>query len=240
VNEVLRATAPVVPETVSLAALRRGEADFTTPGRLLIVEGETDADLAQTAALAARSGPPTCWAGPAAFAFYLPALFAIPTGTPAPVPCQPPFLLINGSMHMASVHQKNRAIESGYLDVEVNDQTFAQGGLAARAIAALRAGQSVALYHFRDETEDAHKINTRLVQTARQILDAVLPGTLVLFGGETSQTVLRETGAVHCRILKQIDWGVVLMEACTPHGTFNIITKSGGFGPPDLLERISL
>ena len=238
-TEILAQTCPTDISTVSLDQLRSGPVDFKSLSPLIVVEGETENDLTLTARMAQQNELPTCWAGPAAFAFQLLELFHIPSGEPLPARCEQPFLLVNGSMHIASVSLKDAAIQSGFVPVEVDVARFAADGLAQAAVEALKNGKNVALYHVRMEGDEAAGINHRLTSLTQQILESVLPGTLILFGGETSQDVLRNTGSARCRIINQIDWGVVLMEAVTDLGEFKIITKSGGFGSPDFLERIT-
>jgi len=220
--------------TVSLNELRTGKAVFQTSERILMIEGETENDLKLTAEAAVKSGLPTCWAGPAAFAFYLPKLFGMQHRPVAAGPCTVPFLLVNGSMHPASLRQTDRAVSLGFVSAEVSESRQN----VSVAIDALKNGKHAALYHARMTGDTAEGINRRLTDAARQVLHDVQPGTLLIFGGETAQSVLRSIGATACRIINQIDWGVVLIEAQTPNGAQKIITKSGGFGTDNLIERI--
>lgn len=220
--------------TVSLHQLRKGSAGFQTLQNIVMVEGETEKDLQRTAKLAKRGTMPTCWAGPAAFAFHLAKLFKLDSGPVAPSACPAPILLVNGSLHPASIRQTARAVQKGCFPVELSETRQD----ASAAIAALKNKKCVALYHVRMEGDAAAAINRRLTATAAQILRKVRPGTLLIFGGETSQSVLRSIGATACRIISQIDWSLVLIEAQTTHGVLKIITKSGGFGADNLIERI--
>lgn len=238
VVDIVSATSRTVLDVIDLAGLRAGQADLTSPNRIVIVEGESDDDLERTALLATQGSLPTCWAGPAAFAFHLLQLFNVRTGTPQAAKCKKPFLIVNGSLHPVSIGQTDYAIAQGFVPVEVDAERFERGNLASKAIAALKEGKDVALYHVCLVHRDPEGVNRRLTTLTQQILESVLPGTLLFFGGETSQTLLRRVEAGHCRIINQIDWGIVLIEASTPSGAFNIVTKSGGFGPPDFLERI--
>lgn len=236
VSGILRLTTQAALTALPLQVLRGGDSTIPAGDGICAVEGETDEDLLLTAQAAQRSpAPPTCWAGPGAFVYHLTGLFDIPLSTPRPPVCPRPFLLVNGSMHPASIAQKDRALQQGYADVPITE-THRE---TAAAIEALKERRDAALYHVRMEGDAAEGINRRLTAAARSVLEAAVPGTLLLFGGETAQSVLRRLGEVRCRIVNQIDWGVVLMEASTPQGTFSIVTKSGAFGAADFLKRIS-
>jgi uncharacterized protein YgbK (DUF1537 family) len=60
------------------------------------------------------------------------------------------------------------------------------------------------------------------------------PGTVFLSGGDTAREVLKALGASDVDIRSELYPGVVHLTS----GELSFLTKSGGFGPPDLLSRI--
>ncbi|MDR2454969.1 MAG: four-carbon acid sugar kinase family protein [Deltaproteobacteria bacterium] len=60
------------------------------------------------------------------------------------------------------------------------------------------------------------------------------PGTIFLSGGDTAREVLKALGASDIEIRSELYPGVVHLTS----GELSFLTKSGGFGPPDLLSRI--
>jgi uncharacterized protein YgbK (DUF1537 family) len=62
--------------------------------------------------------------------------------------------------------------------------------------------------------------------------------TLVVSGGETSAALLREAGVGVLRVGGEVLPGLPLCHAVEAPGFPAIVTKSGGFGPPDTLLRL--
>jgi uncharacterized protein YgbK (DUF1537 family) len=62
--------------------------------------------------------------------------------------------------------------------------------------------------------------------------------TLVLTGGETAAAVLDAAGIHLLRVKGEILPGLPLCHAVDLPGFPDLITKSGGFGPPDTLLRL--
>jgi len=236
INTVLRKTSDAAITTIPLAALRNGDNAIGGGSEIVIVEGETSEDLTQTATLVCNGRTPTCWAGPAAFASHLPALFNVRTGAAPPLAFDTPFLLVNGSKHPLAIAQTAAAVAAGFIPVVVCRETSSLD----TALDALRTGRNVALYHHPKADDGPAGVSRRLIAAVEVLLTRGAPGTTILFGGETAQAVLRMLASQSCRIINEIALGLVLIETSGARGSFRIITKSGAFGTPDLIRECLL
>ena len=63
------------------------------------------------------------------------------------------------------------------------------------------------------------------------------PDSLFVCGGETAHAILRELQINHLNLLGEILPGVPL--ARTLDRQLTVVTKSGGFGDPDTLQRLA-
>jgi D-threonate/D-erythronate kinase len=79
-------------------------------------------------------------------------------------------------------------------------------------------------------------VSTRLAMGVTQFIPDL--NTLVLTGGETAAAVLKAVGIRLLRVEGEILPGLALSRAVNLPGFPALITKSGGFGPPDTLLRL--
>ena len=69
---------------------------------------------------------------------------------------------------------------------------------------------------------------------AAKIIRASSPKTVFLSGGDTAREVLKSLEAADIEIVSELSPGVVHLTA----GGLSLLTKSGGFGPPELLSEL--
>jgi uncharacterized protein YgbK (DUF1537 family) len=86
-----------------------------------------------------------------------------------------------------------------------------------------------------EELGDPDRVVCALALAAAGAFRAASPGALALFGGETALAVLRELGVAALRPRTELWPGVIESAAA---GGLTVITKSGGFGPEDVFERL--
>jgi uncharacterized protein YgbK (DUF1537 family) len=86
--------------------------------------------------------------------------------------------------------------------------------------------------------EIPYRISKNIAQLVREITLRIQPGTMVLIGGDTSLEVVNALGITSVIPYDEISTGVVLSEAEGKDVSFNLITKSGGFGEQDVLLNI--
>lgn len=89
-------------------------------------------------------------------------------------------------------------------------------------------------------TEDLRvRISGQLGQLVRRLLDGGLDATLLCTGGDTLLALMRAVGAAELTPMCDLDTGAVLTNFVYLGKTYHIISKSGGFGEPDLFIRLA-
>jgi uncharacterized protein YgbK (DUF1537 family) len=202
--------------------------------RILVFDAETEEDLHDIGRRIASTETPRATAGCSGFASVLPGLLGLPR---SPVPgarLDPPMLVVCGSLQEASLTQVERAEEAGF-------PSFLLDGAAARVIADALSSRGMAIV--KTAIVGSCKRSSRAVSRntgvlARKIYSMVRPSTLVLFGGDTAYGVASALGIQGMRPVREISQGVVVSRARRAGHGLCLITKAGGFGPPDVLLRI--
>jgi uncharacterized protein YgbK (DUF1537 family) len=169
-------------------------------GRILVCDGESEADLAAIAGALHAWGGPFLAAGPAGFAAYWRRNLPGERHAVNPLPRPARWLLVCGSLHPVSRRQAERAQELG---VEVlstprtmeNSET-ALVDLAAQAIAAIEHGRA---------------------------------SGLIVFGGDAARAIFTMLGGRLLRPLGEVAPGVPFSLLERPGGALPVITKAGGF-----------
>ena len=89
---------------------------------------------------------------------------------------------------------------------------------------------------------DTRQIGERIVfnlgRAAKKLIDSGFGGTLCLFGGDCVSAALGRLGCRGLLPVREIEPGVVVSRAFLPDGELTLVTKSGGFGSPDILEKL--
>ncbi len=182
---------------------------------------------------------------------------------PPPVPPAPtPLLILAGSLEATSLAQVRAGLRA---DVEalalLPDDCFPVGGarpgrqsvrLAAEAV---DAGRSVLLYTVTDARrrqryldlaaerglDDPPSAVARAMGSVAADVLAAAPSlaALAAFGGDTSVATLHALGLDSMRPRGQIHPGVIHAQLDLPGRTLPFVTKSGGFGPEDLVARLA-
>jgi len=203
-----------------------------------------------------------CCAGAAGFAGRIAARLARGGRRVAAVHRRGPVLLVNGSLHERSLAQVRHAPKG-----TVESRRLGPGALFAgdgcpgdarnvveSASAALRGGRDVLLYtivegkeravYERCAAEHGAEEPPRAVAGALGALTAAVVGAVdglgavAVFGGETAVAVLRALGCGSVRPRRQLWPGVIECILSPPRRRLGFITKCGGFGPDDLVERL--
>lgn len=78
----------------------------------------------------------------------------------------------------------------------------------------------------------------RFGRAIADLITRTRPARLFCCGGETADSILGAAGVHHVDLLGEPFAGVPLSRARLPWGPVDILTKSGGFGAPDLLVRL--
>lgn len=200
--------------------------------RIVVVDAESDADLAAVAAIVHRTRPEPLCAGAAALLDALLPGWPLRRADPPDPPPLRPLLVIAGSLHPVSLAQVRAGLTAGLADDD------------DRAAARLLNGESVLLQPGEAGGPGDPRVAERLAARASEIIAALAAAGgrcgLCCFGGETSAAVLRAmrmTGPL--TPAGELEPGVNLL-AVRDHATIGgMVLKCGGFGGEDLLARLA-
>lgn len=78
----------------------------------------------------------------------------------------------------------------------------------------------------------------RIARRTRELFVQLCPDTVTVFGGDTLLAVIRELGCIEITPINEISSGTVLCRAKTAGREFLLVTKSGGFGSPEIVREI--
>ncbi len=240
-----------------------GEAEAEPRPGIQVYDAETDGGLLETGRALGPEGLRLC-AGCAGFASVLAELLDL-RGTPPERPRLAPALFVAcGSVNPVTLRQMEEAEKAGFCrarltPVQKLEPSWLESPDCAAAAAAWLAAagetrrfildvndppeQDAAAAYAKERgwtTEDLRlRISGQLGQLVRRLLDGGLDATLLCTGGDTLLALTRAVGAAELLPLCELDAGAVLT-AFTYHGkTYHIISKSGGFGKPDLFVRLA-
>ncbi len=248
---------------VDLGSVRRGDwADPHFTG-VTVFDTETPEDLDRIAdALAQIPQRPLLLSGPSGLSRRLPQLLARASReTPVIRKIPRPALVISGSVTPRTCAQVRRGLagdfcairlQPGWLEDLPGDQAER---LKEQARQASRQGLSVLFYSavapadYEAFLEKGRELGIHGAQLAEKVLalqtslgttlfQAADWPTITLFGGETADHFLRATGITSARVLGELHPGVGLMSCVSRGRDITLITKSGGFGPENLLETL--
>lgn len=182
-------------------------------------------------------------AGCAGFAAVLAEMLEF-TGTAPNISSVPrAFFMICGSVNPVTRVQVAKAIEAGFTRIWMGDESALNGPMTSRMI--LDANQQIekpAILPGGDE--ERLRILTELTSAAKGFLDRGLDATLMCVGGDTLMALMKAVGVSTLTPLCEVTKGVVLTSFdYAPPGSglrmYYILSKSGGFGEPDLLRQLA-
>jgi D-threonate/D-erythronate kinase len=200
---------------------------------IMVCDAETDSEVEAIARAFAVDGAFKIAAGPSAFALHLANFLVLPRLENAVVPKIRSCLIVNGSLHPVSIAQINEALVMGF-------EIFKDGKAPSGSNwLVLKQKESAA----RASLDFARRIGTCVVDILRRVsFDA-----LVIFGGDTAYGVVEALGNPQIYPLGDLMEGVPISaiharDCAASLGHRNrdltVITKAGGYGPPNLLSSI--
>ena len=88
-------------------------------------------------------------------------------------------------------------------------------------------------------TEDLRvRISTQLAHLMKRLLDGGLDAAILCTGGDTLLALMRTVGTAELTPVRELTTGAVLTNFVYRGKTYYIISKSGGFGEPDLFCKL--
>lgn len=255
VDEILREQTDMEVHLIPLEALRRNPLLAGQNG-ILVYDAETNEDLKVIAEILHGLDELHLTAGCAGFLEY--SAMDIPKGKLPELPDLPKKLLVvSGSQNAVTRQQlleaqKCRAVREHVPVARILRGTWTQAEQAAFAACMLRQLKTsgIGIIDTFAETpeplSDGHSGNPNAAGTIaremgnllRVLYDSSQDVTFMIIGGDTLQEFIRALQIQRLYPIAQIDTGVVLAEFHYGGRTRYIITKSGAFGPEDLVIRL--
>lgn len=183
----------------------------------------SDADLDR---LVAGAGGDCLWIGARGLAFALARRAGVPGpdrgGLGAPV------MIVNGSRDPVTLAQLDSRPDRVPLIQAPDGHTAADPPPGSFVLSISDGGGRLS----------GQQASTQFAQTALRLARAARPASLVICGGESAQAILDELGIDNLQLIAELRAGLPLCEVRAPWGPVRLVTKSGGFGPPELLASI--
>ncbi len=193
---------------------------------IYVCDAETDEQVAQAAKAFAHSGKLRLAAGPAAFAGRLADHMAASQSPPLLPRNLRNGLIVSGSRNKVSEEQLRHAAQNGFVAAAPAEDppVLEKGGWAILKLADL-------------SPETAIEFAARAGKIVRELLDQKKPDALVVFGGDTAYSIISELGRPSIQPLGEVIEGIPVssIKAGRNSEGLYLITKAGGFGPPDVL-----
>jgi uncharacterized protein YgbK (DUF1537 family) len=233
-----RAIARLPLEEVRGAPTKLRRAFDARHGHLLVADAETRADL-DALAETAIDRPRTLIAGSAGLARSCARVLAL-DAAPRPLPPGAGWFFVVGSLHPASRAQLAALTGAGVAGTWIRD---GETPCADAVVAALDAGRPA--FVATDETASMARVEAAaaLARLTASVLERCAPTALLVTGGETARALMRTVGAGRLDLLGSPGTGLALARlpsrgAGASAPAVDLVTKAGGFGPPDLFLQV--
>lgn len=231
---------------------------------IYVFDAETGEDLEANGQLLKKNNKLKMLAGCAGFAEFLPELLGIKTRTQNVSIHDIGMIVVSGSVNQITLNQLNYAKECGFFThilqpqqkLDKNFPSSAQGEefisyfdeqyKKTRRVV-LEAVSNREEMKLADEYAVANGINFDdmrdiIANNIGEMIAAIMKRndrtTLVVFGGDTLIAIIERMGCEGIVPITEITPGVVMARAVGKQYSFNIVTKSGGFGEKDVIEKI--
>lgn len=208
------------------------------PGAVLIVDSGSEETQRRIAAHCAAD-PKCLLAGPASLAGYWAA--AIDNPHPMP-PTAAPFasklLVLCGSLHPASERQVQEAKRAGLCVFQVRPGGGSSLSMAGGVAYAIQRQHIALVMPARTEFSSPAAAASELAQIADAVRHQTPVEALVMFGGETSGTVLQTLDIPFAQPWSDVLPGVPVSRIHWDGKTRWLVTKAGAFGEPGLLADL--
>lgn len=223
---------------------------------IVVADAESTEHLRELGRILKRHGRTRYLAGCAGFAEVLPEMLHLDAASPAkPVPSKGGVLVVCGSVNQRSLEQVAGAARRGHsvfplTQEQKQSESYPDSDsceeFARRVEAAVAATGAAVLSAVKDASEvtrgagtDSLLIAGRLGRITARVLEAAEIETLVVFGGDTLLAITAAVGGDGIVPVDELFPGVVMARLYRRDGTgLNLVTKAGGFGESDVLERI--
>jgi len=225
--------------SVTVDELRGGALAPPSAGSCTLVDGLEEGDLDLTAEWLATAALPTpmLLAGPGGLSRRLPALFPSANhGKPVCSKFPQRFVAVCGSITPVSREQALQAERAGFVVLDARTVSHQQSSAAAER--ALR-GENLLIHSGLENSIGDDSALEKTVDLAISLVRRMHHPPMLLMGGETAALLLQRLQARELILHAEREPGVAVATALLPYGPVPVITKSGGFGSPDLLVSLT-
>ncbi len=235
------------------------------PDGILVYDGKSDEDLADLARELSARDELHLLAGCAGFAATLPRVLNLEQNSEELPPFRPRLLTVCGSINPITIGQLQEGIRSGVPCIRLSPAEELTPGWAdspegqasmARWLEQISASPHTILacsgvFGTGDSRRFAEgldldldgmreRISDTMGSILKHLLDRGLESTLLVTGGDTLLAFLRHIRQESLVPIRELLPGVVLSQFQYRGKTFNLITKSGGFGEKSLLADLEI
>lgn len=234
-----------------------------SPG-ILVYDAASDEDLKKSGAVLRQTGGLSVTAGCAGFGAVLPDLLEL-RGKRPPLPrLQGHFLMLCGSMNPITLRQMKAAEDSGFARLRLTPAEkltpgFFSGSQGTEVLTRMRRmldqnpclivdtndadGNRPTRQYAAERGLTPEEVRTGIAASLGSVMaglfDSPSLGTLLITGGDTLLECMKAVGIHEIEPLRELFPGVVLSRFSHHGHTRFVISKSGGFGEPDLLVKIA-
>jgi len=203
---------------------------------VVVADAEVDTDL-DALARAALGHPGILLGGSAGLARGAASAWGYTAPAPA-LPAPGGWLVVAGSRHPATRAQIDALETAGAAGVRLGGRREPD---LAKVVSAIRAGRP-AFVSSDDAAEGTREdIAARLAGAATRVLSEASPAVFAITGGETAHAVMQALGARRLELDGAPASGLALGRLVVNEvSTLPILTKAGGFGPPELFVALAM
>ena len=217
---------------------------------ICVFDAETEGNLERIADRLVQVGLLWRTAGAAGFAEKVAERLDLPRSALEKPERRGPLLIVNGSLQETALAQVRRGLEAGIDGLRLTPEMLSSGAPTARRVVGPLLLYTVATPEERAQYAEAARrqgiedVCGSVAEALGGLTAALMerepaPGSLAVFGGDTAVAVLRALGGTTMRPHGELWPGVI--ESTMPVGgrSVTVVTKSGGFGPEDLVARLA-
>ena len=195
------------------------------------------------------------YAGCAGFAAVLGTLLGLKTSEPQRAKIQLPLIVLSASLSQINFEQMRAGENSGLYCYPFYDVLKREPDFEALVLCALEnplgaliesaktkadaeelssRGEQMGL----DASARANRIAFNMGRAAKALVNAGFQGTLCFFGGDVLSAALQSLECSALMPVCEIELGVVIAKAILPDKEITIVTKSGSFGSPGIIQKL--
>ena len=238
----------ILRETTDHGTFLHAAGDLTAEGTgIHVYDAVSDGDL-ERIAVGLRKEDLAVSAGCAAFASVLADRLGL-GGSAVGAELSAPLLVLCGSRNPVTIRQMETAEKAGYPHIRLTREQKTDWSAGAedndrqtRSWVRLARDKGLCIVDANEIVPvelDRERVETQLGLAGKAILDGEPDCALMFTGGDTLLGVMRSTGIRELTPVGELFPGVVLTRMEYKGKTYSVVSKSGGFGGPDLLCRMA-